>query len=99
MDRKELKPIASNRARERRHRSPEDRETRDEDRRAVTKVTRSTYYKGRRMDMKKDTLKTLERATQLHRPCSHLNLRFFLYGSRFVSLDLIQPIVFDLIHQ
>ena len=63
---KELKPIASNRARERRHRSPEDRRTKDEVRGAVTKVTRSTYNKGRITDMKKDTLKSLERATHLH---------------------------------
>ncbi|KAF3611756.1 hypothetical protein DY000_02044410 [Brassica cretica] len=34
-------------------RSPEDRGTRDEDCGAVMKVTKSTYYKGRRMDTKK----------------------------------------------
>ncbi|CAG7885845.1 unnamed protein product, partial [Brassica rapa] len=56
MGHKELKPIASNRARKRRLRGPGDCG-------AVTKITRSTYYKGRRTDIKKDTFKTLERAT------------------------------------
>ncbi|KAF2565879.1 hypothetical protein F2Q70_00026742 [Brassica cretica] len=34
------------------------------DRGEVTEITKSTYYKERRRDMKKDTLKTLER--ELH---------------------------------
>ncbi|CAF1710743.1 unnamed protein product [Brassica napus] len=53
---KEPKPIASNRARKRRSQGPGDRG-------AVTEITKSTYYKERRRDMKNDTLKTLERTT------------------------------------
>ena len=97
MSRNELKPVASNRAQKRKLRGPGDRGTRDGNRGAVTKVTRSTHYKGRRMRLKKDTLKTLKRATHLHRPCSHLNLRFFFYGSRLyysIWFNLLYLILF-----
>ncbi|KAF2575561.1 hypothetical protein F2Q70_00004076 [Brassica cretica] len=49
---REPKPIANDRVRRRVVEVVGDRGTRDEDLRAVTNITRSTYYKGGRRDMK-----------------------------------------------
>ena len=78
MDLRELKPIANGRVGRRVVEVVGDRGTRDEDLGTVTHTTRSTYYKGRRRDMKKDRWKTLERATHIHRHCFLLFLDPFL---------------------
>ncbi|KAF2582502.1 hypothetical protein F2Q68_00005052 [Brassica cretica] len=52
------------------------------DRGTVAEIAESIYYKERSRDTKRDTLKTLERATPLHRPCFHLALSLLPYRSR-----------------
>ena len=46
---------------------------------------RLTYYKGGRRNTEGDTLKTLERATHIHRPCFLLFLDLFLYRSHLCN--------------
>ncbi|KAF2601691.1 hypothetical protein F2Q70_00027099 [Brassica cretica] len=58
------------------------RATRSCDRGATTEISKSTYYKGRGVETEEDTLKTLERATHLHRSRCLPTFRFFLYQSR-----------------
>ncbi|WZZ34601.1 LOW QUALITY PROTEIN: hypothetical protein YC2023_018002 [Brassica napus] len=52
----------------RRLRGPRGRGTRYGDRRAVRKITKSTYYKEKKTYMEKHTLKTLDRATPTLQP-------------------------------
>ncbi|KAF2590107.1 hypothetical protein F2Q70_00038384 [Brassica cretica] len=82
MGRKEPKPITSNRARKAKESRPRRSRSNPRDHGAATEITKSTYYKERRREMKKDTWKTLERATHLHRPCFSPDIKLFLYGPR-----------------
>ena len=52
------------------------------DRGTVAEIAESNYYKEISRDTKRDTLKTLERATPKHRPCFHLALSLLPYRSR-----------------
>ena len=58
------------------------RNRRPEDRGTITRISDSIHYKRRSTLMKNDMLKTLERATPIHRSCFHLALDLLSYRSR-----------------
>ncbi|KAF3528905.1 hypothetical protein DY000_02039983 [Brassica cretica] len=60
------------------HASSRRRLRRTGDRGTVAKNTGAAHYKKRSMHKKEDTLKSLERATPILRPCFHLVLAFDL---------------------
>lgn len=62
----------------------------------VAKNPDSIHYKGRSRHTKKDTLKTVERATPTYRPCFHLDLVFFILSISLVTFDLNSSIVLTL---
>ncbi|WZZ61155.1 hypothetical protein YC2023_061262 [Brassica napus] len=68
------------------------------DRGAVAKITVSTHYKERGMDMKEDTSKTLEKATPILRPCFHRPLDlFFEQSDRNTRSHIVAYIIYLLL--